>query len=146
MTDRRRATRLWAPALAAAASLSAIAGKARAAGGSHYGGDLGQALAAMGVFLVLLLILGKYAWRPIVQQLKKREEAIQKTIERAERTQKKAEELLAGYEEKMAAAESQVSVAPPTSEVRPYPFAPASKCERIWSSVRATFQTARLSR
>lgn len=109
MTRRRRATSLWASAGACIAGLSALAGVARAAGESHYGGDLGQALAAMAVFLVLLLILGKYAWRPIVQQLKKREEAIQKTIDRAERTRKQAKELLAGYEEKMAAAQAEVA-------------------------------------
>ena len=109
MTRRRRATSLWGSAGACIASLSALSGVARAAGESHYGGDLGQALATEAVFLVLLAILGKYAWRPIVQQLKKREEAIQKTIERAERTQKQAAETLAGYEAKMAAAEAEVT-------------------------------------
>ncbi len=107
MTRRRPSTYRWAWVGACAACLSALGSTAQAAE-TPYPGDLGQALAAVAVFAVLLVILGKYAWRPIVQQLKRREEAIAETIARAEKTQKTAEELLAGYEQKMADAETQV--------------------------------------
>jgi F-type H+-transporting ATPase subunit b len=60
------------------------------------------------VFLLLLAILGKFAWGPIVASLEKREEAIAKHIADAERMNQEAKALLAQYEEKLAAAASQV--------------------------------------
>ncbi|MCY2924432.1 MAG: hypothetical protein NT031_03185, partial [Planctomycetota bacterium] len=52
---------LLAPCLLAQPAL------ANEGGGGLYFGDLGQALAAVAVFLVLLAILGKWAWKPIIE-------------------------------------------------------------------------------
>jgi F-type H+-transporting ATPase subunit b len=56
------------------------------------------------VFLCLLLILGKFAWGPIMEGLEKREQSIAAMIDEAMRGQEKAAEQLKQYEAKLAAA------------------------------------------
>jgi F-type H+-transporting ATPase subunit b len=60
------------------------------------------------VFLVLLAVLGKFAWRPIMDGLKKREDSIAEEIAAAERSNEKAQQLLADYESRLAAAAEEV--------------------------------------
>ncbi|UII28505.1 F0F1 ATP synthase subunit B [Fulvivirga maritima] len=45
------------------------------------------------IFLVLLFILGKFAWKPIIQSLKIREESIQEALDAAERAKQEMERL-----------------------------------------------------
>ncbi len=56
------------------------------------------------VFLCLLLILGKFAWGPVMDGLEKREQSIAAMIEEAKQGQEKAAEQLKQYEAKLAAA------------------------------------------
>ncbi len=60
------------------------------------------------VFLLLVGVLGKFAWGPIVQGLEKREHGIASQIESAEKANQHAQELLADYEKKLATAQEQV--------------------------------------
>jgi len=60
------------------------------------------------VFLVLLAILGKFAWGPIVAGLEKREQRIAESIAAAERAHEEAKLLLAEYDRKLAGAAEQV--------------------------------------
>jgi F-type H+-transporting ATPase subunit b len=60
------------------------------------------------VFLVLLAILGKFAWGPIVAGLEKREQRIADNIAAAERANEQAKLVLADYEKKLAAGTDQV--------------------------------------
>ncbi len=60
------------------------------------------------VFLVLLAVLWKYAWGPIVQALKNRERAIADEIAQAQRQQQEAQELLAQYRNKLAHTDEEV--------------------------------------
>ena len=55
-------------------------------------------------FVLLLVILRKFAWEPILGALEAREEAIQKTIEDAERLQAEAEKALEENEARLAEA------------------------------------------
>lgn len=55
-------------------------------------------------FALLLGILWKFAWNPILGALEARERAIQKTIDDAERLQSEAEALLEEHEQKLAEA------------------------------------------
>jgi F-type H+-transporting ATPase subunit b len=71
-------------------------------------GDPGQAIAAIVVFLLLLAVLGKWAWKPIVKQLQLREESIAKQIDDAQRRQKEAQDLLDQYKAQLAAARKEV--------------------------------------
>lgn len=45
-------------------------------------------------FLILLFILKKTAWKPILQALKEREDNIRASLEKAEQARKEAEEIL----------------------------------------------------
>jgi F-type H+-transporting ATPase subunit b len=74
-----------------------------------YVGDLGQAIASVLIFAVLVGILGRYAWRPVIRQLHQREQQISETIERSEKREKKAEQLLEQYRRQLAAAESEAA-------------------------------------
>ena len=60
------------------------------------------------VFMVLLIVLGKSAWKPILAGLKSREEKIRKDIADAEAARMRAEATLRDYSAKLAAAEDQV--------------------------------------
>ena len=60
------------------------------------------------VFLVLLAVLSKFAWGPIVKGLDQREEKIAHHIAETERHHADAKKLLGEYEKKLAAAQDQV--------------------------------------
>jgi F-type H+-transporting ATPase subunit b len=70
-------------------------------------GNLGQMIMAVLVFLVLLAILGKFAWKPIVKQIREREQNITNAVEQAKRHESQARELLAAHEAKLEMAETQ---------------------------------------
>ena len=58
-------------------------------------------------FVVLLGILWKFAWNPILGALEAREQAIQRTIDDAERLQAEAEAVLEEHRAKLAEARSE---------------------------------------
>jgi F-type H+-transporting ATPase subunit b len=60
------------------------------------------------VFVLLLAVLWKFAWGPIVAGLQKREDAIAHNIAEAQRQNDEAKQLLADYEAKLATAADQV--------------------------------------
>ncbi len=60
------------------------------------------------VFLLLLAILWKFAWGPIVAALERREEKIAHDIAEAQRANEEAKQLLTQYEQKLAAATNEV--------------------------------------
>jgi len=55
-------------------------------------------------FIILVLVLYKYAWPPIVEILETRERKIRESLEQAERHRIEAERRLKEYEDRMAAA------------------------------------------
>ncbi|MEN6459555.1 MAG: F0F1 ATP synthase subunit B [Thermoguttaceae bacterium] len=60
------------------------------------------------VFLCLLAILAKFAWKPMMAGLEKREQGIADQIAEAEAANEQAKELLAEHERKLAAAGDEV--------------------------------------
>jgi F-type H+-transporting ATPase subunit b len=50
------------------------------------------------VFLLLIFILGKFAWKPILKAIKEREEGIENALKSAEKAKLEMEELKAGNE------------------------------------------------
>jgi F-type H+-transporting ATPase subunit b len=60
------------------------------------------------VFLVLLAVLAKFAWGPIVAGLQKREQGIADNIAAAQRSYDEAKQYLAEYEKKLANAANEV--------------------------------------
>lgn len=60
------------------------------------------------IFVILMMILGKFAWGPMVEGLDKRESAIAEQIAAARENQDRAAQLLAEHETKLAGAASEV--------------------------------------
>jgi F-type H+-transporting ATPase subunit b len=60
------------------------------------------------VFVVLLAVLGKFAWKPLAAGLDKRERGVAQQIAQAEAANQQARQLLADYEQKLAAARDEV--------------------------------------
>jgi F-type H+-transporting ATPase subunit b len=71
-------------------------------------GDL--ALWTGAVFVILMLILWKFAWGPIADGLDKREKVVANQIAEAERVNREARDLLSGYQQKLAQAQDEVRV------------------------------------
>lgn len=69
-------------------------------------GDL--ALWSFIVFLLFLMVLGKFAWKPLIEGLDKREAGIRSAIAEAEENRRKAEAMLADYQRKLREAEQHV--------------------------------------
>jgi len=60
------------------------------------------------IFVILVAVLGKYAWGPILAGLRAREEKIRKDIAEAEATRARAEATLREYNQQLASAEQKV--------------------------------------
>lgn len=58
-------------------------------------------------FLLVLLILSKFAWKPLIRALSKREETIRLSIERAEEAKAEAERLLAEHAKRLASTQEE---------------------------------------
>ena len=95
--------------IAAALALTPTAAWAIAEGGSFYPGDLGQALATILVFIILLLVLRRWAWRPVCTQLQRREKAIAEALETAEQRRQEAEDLARSYKTRLDRAETEAA-------------------------------------
>lgn len=61
------------------------------------------------VFFLLVVVLGKYAWGPLMQALQEREDRIAKKISDAEAANKAALDKLADYEKRIAAEKDQAA-------------------------------------
>lgn len=70
--------------------------------------DLVTAITTLIIFVLLLIILGKFAWGPILRGLNDREARIKKDLADAEHARKAAEAKLAEYQKQLADAEAKV--------------------------------------
>lgn len=76
--------------------------------GGLFSGNIGNAIWTLVIFAVLLWVLGKYAWGPILDGLQQRESFIRESLEEAKDERDQAEHLLKQYESKLAAARGEV--------------------------------------
>jgi len=74
-------------------------GEAAATEQGLFGGSFADAVWTVLAFVVLLLVLGKFAWKPMLRGLNARETHIQQQIEAAETSRKKAEKMLDDYKQ-----------------------------------------------
>lgn len=72
-----------------------------------FSGSIADAVWTIIWFIVLMLVLGKFAWKPILQGLQSREDYIRRQIEQAEETKQKAQETLAEYHARLAKADQE---------------------------------------
>ena len=105
MTRHRRHSGLAAMVIATATVLAAPS-LAWASDGP-YPGDLGQAIAALLIFLGLAIVLGKYAWRPVIDQLRRRDEDIAKRLTDADAKQAQADEAQAEFSQQLENIDAQ---------------------------------------
>ncbi len=59
------------------------------------------------VFLLLVVVLGKFAWKPMLKSLREREDSIRDSLEQAEKARAEAAELLKQNERNMARADEE---------------------------------------
>jgi F-type H+-transporting ATPase subunit b len=95
---------LAVPALAAAAE--AEHGESS---NNLFAGDIGNAVWTVLIFLLLLVVLGKYAWGPILNGLQTRETFIREALEKAKHDREAAEARLREYESRLAASRAEAS-------------------------------------
>jgi F-type H+-transporting ATPase subunit b len=70
--------------------------------------DTGLMVWTITTFLVLVFVLGKFAWKPMVQTLNDREAGIRKAIDDAQAARSAAEQLKAQYEKELAQGQEKV--------------------------------------
>lgn len=75
---------------------------------SVFAGTIAQSVAAVLVFLILLAVLYKLAWNPILSGLQERESKIRGDLESAERSAHQAEATLKEYQQRVASANEEV--------------------------------------
>ena len=94
---------LWACALGA----EPAPGAEEPSSNSIFVGDVPEALWTLAAFLLLWLILWRFAWKPLLAALHAREEHIQKQIDDAKQVREDAQAVLAEYRQKLTEAEQQ---------------------------------------
>ena len=97
---------LLATALPAFAAPAAEGGHAEP---SLFAGDIGNVFWTVLIFALVLFILSKYAWGPLLGSLQAREGFIRESLETAKRDREAAEARLREYEERLAAARTEAS-------------------------------------
>jgi F-type H+-transporting ATPase subunit b len=105
------------PSIAAAALLAVSSASAAFAAAAEnpdaannvFAGDIGNAIWTMVIFLLVLVVLGKYAWGPLLKGLQAREAYIRESLEAARRERRDAEARLREYQEKLAAARAEAT-------------------------------------
>jgi len=103
-----RARIIWCATLALAA-LPVWASEGGEGGMSPFAGDVGNALWTIAIFLLVVFVLGRFAWRPILSGLQSRESFIRQSIEEARRDRAEAEERLKQYIDKLNHARSEAT-------------------------------------
>lgn len=93
--------------IAAISLLLAAPAPAAAQDGGLFAVDPGLALWTIVVFLLVLWVLGKFAWRPILGSLESREKRIQESIDEARTMREEAERLLQEHKSQLADARRQ---------------------------------------
>ena len=90
----------------------ALAAEAEHGGGSAnnpFAGDFGNALWTLIIFGLVVIVLGKFAWGPILNTLQARETFIRESLETAKREREEAEARLKEYEARLAQARTEAS-------------------------------------
>src|SRR5205814_9811178 len=72
---------------------------------SPFAGDLGNAVWTLGIFLIVVIVLGKFAWGPVLSLLQEREQFIHKSLSDAKHDRDEAEQRLKDYAAKLQSAQ-----------------------------------------
>lgn len=95
--------------LALAAPAAAQEGHEAANANNPFAGDIGNALWTVVIFVLVVVVLGKFAWGPILKGLQARESYILESLEKAKRERTEAEARLKEYEDRLAQARTEAT-------------------------------------
>jgi F-type H+-transporting ATPase subunit b len=90
-------------------ALPALAAEEKGDSGNVFAGDIGNSLWTILIFVLLLVVLGKFAWGPILQGLQGREQFIREALEKAKHDRDSAEARLAEVEQRLAAVRGEAT-------------------------------------
>jgi F-type H+-transporting ATPase subunit b len=98
-------------ALAVLAAVPALAQEAEHGSGPNnpFAGNIGNALWTVVIFGLVVFVLGKFAWGPILNTLQARETFIREALETAKRDRDEAELRRKEYEDRLAQARAEAS-------------------------------------
>ena len=74
---------------------------------SPFAGNLGNAIWTLAIFVLVVVVLGKFAWGPVLSLLKQREDFIHKSLSDAKRDRDEAEARLREYGAKLQSAQAE---------------------------------------
>lgn len=77
--------------------------------GGVFAGDLGNALWTLVIFGLVVFVLGRFAWKPLLGALSERERFIRAALEQAKRDREEAAETLRKYQEQLTQARSEAT-------------------------------------
>jgi F-type H+-transporting ATPase subunit b len=77
--------------------------------GGPFEGNIGNALWTLIIFGLVILVLGKFAWKPILGGLQQREEFIRASLTQAKADREAAEAQLKQYSDKLVSARAEAS-------------------------------------
>jgi F-type H+-transporting ATPase subunit b len=95
-------------ALGVLAAVPALASEGGQPGGV-FAGDFGNVLWTLVIFGLVVFVLGKFAWKPILHGLEQREQFIRGSLEQARKDREEAEARLREYTEKLTAARAEAT-------------------------------------
>ena len=104
-----RVSQITAAVFVLAVSPIELLGQGGEGGGGLYDINTGLSFWTLVVFAILVLILGKYAWGPILAAVDAREKGIQTALDEAAERNQEAEKLLTNHKENLADARRQAS-------------------------------------
>jgi F-type H+-transporting ATPase subunit b len=99
----------------AASMLMLVAASALGAEAEHgsannpFAGDIGNAIWTVTIFLLVVVLLGKFAWKPILGALQKREQFILDSLAQAKTDREEAARQMREYSEKLNQARAEAS-------------------------------------
>ena len=107
MRVRLYSVMLWLTLAVAAPALASEAAEESSKTPSVFEGYFGESIWTLVWFFVLLVVLWRFAWKPILAGLTSRQEHIERQIADAEKTRAEAKKVLAEYHSKLSDADRQ---------------------------------------
>ncbi len=95
---------VWLLAVQASVAMAAEGGES-----NLFAGDIGNAVWTLVIFVLVIVVLGKFAWGPLLGGLQQREEFIRRSLQEAKEDREAAEARLQEYEEKLSSAGAEAS-------------------------------------
>ena len=97
--------RIWLSAAVAGLLFSGLAWASETEGEVNlFAGDVGNAVWTLVIFILVIVVLGKYAWGPLLNALQQREQFIRDSLQEAKDDREAAKALLQEYEARVQKA------------------------------------------